>query len=186
MKIKSAQKKPLLHKARRGNKQHDLLVVKSESELHLGGEDDEDSNEAHTNGLGVQIKEEQHSQDISGDTSSCIDTNGAVTSRSEVALPLENIKEDPDSDHQPDYEFTKVEIKEESELCIKEERGGEEDGEETDDAGKIQENADEDGLERDGKGTSRVQVHDYYVMILWLSIYNQNTNPQHDDFCYLW
>lgn len=52
MKMKSAKKKSLRNKAKRGEKQHDVVVVKTESEL------EEDSRDVYTNGDGLVVKTE--------------------------------------------------------------------------------------------------------------------------------
>lgn len=140
MKMKPAKKKSLRNKATRGEKQQDMVIVKTESELQEG------SNEAYTNGDGfnIQIKEEPHPQEISeehgGDPTSCSDTKpDTLTSRSDVQHQQAHIKEEEEeecgSDRLPECESTGAAVKEESESWIKEERGGEEEGE---DAGNLQ------------------------------------------------
>lgn len=154
MKIKSA-KKSLLSKAKRGGKQHDVVRVKAESELELQGE----AEEAYTNrgGLNIQIKEEPHSQEISEehnvDSSSCLDTKPeTVASRSAVHHQQGPIKDECDSDLQPEYDFTEAAVKEESELWVKEERDSwikEERDREQEASGNIQEeNGEEVGTGR--------------------------------------
>lgn len=140
MKMKSVKKKSLLNKAKRGERQHGLVIVKTENQSELNGEVEEGSSEVYSNGdgLNVQIKEEPHAQEIcgehNGDTSSCPDTKpDTVTLRSDVHHPQGHIKEECDSDHQPEYEFTGAAFKEES---IKEERDCEEEAE---DVGNMQE-----------------------------------------------
>ncbi|KAK1895332.1 Zinc finger protein 436 [Dissostichus eleginoides] len=125
MKMKSTKKKSLQNKAKRGEKQHDVLVVKTEcepeEEVHL------------TNGAGltIQIKEEPLSQEISEEhnepSSCCSDTkDGTEACRPDVQ---QHIKEECDSEHHPD--LTEAAVKEEPESGIKEEthieqqRGGE-------------------------------------------------------------
>lgn len=134
--MKSAKKKSLRNKAKRGEKQPDEVTVKTECESEEG------SHEVYTNGdgLNIQIKEEPHSQEISeeskGDSpSSCVDTKpDTVTPGSDVHLQQGHIKDEHDSDHQLEYEFTEAAVKEEAESVIKEERDREE---EADDAGNI-------------------------------------------------
>lgn len=145
--MKSAKKKSLLNKAKRGEKQHDAVTVKTEYEAQLEGEMEEDVKEGYTNGdgLNIQIKEEPHSQEIGeehrgGDASSCFDTKpDTVTFRPDVHHQHGHVKDEPDSDHQPEYEFTagyEAAVKEESDSWIKEERDCEQEAE---DAGNIQE-----------------------------------------------
>ncbi|KAA8591708.1 hypothetical protein FQN60_017082 [Etheostoma spectabile] len=135
MKIKSA-KKSLLSKAKRGGKQHDVVKVKTESELELQGEVEEYTNRG---ALNIQIKEEPHSQEISEghnvDSSSCLDTKPeTVASRSDGHHQQKPIKDEWDSDPHPEYDFTETNVKEESELWIKEERDSEQEA-----SGNIQE-----------------------------------------------
>lgn len=145
--MKSAKKKSLLNKAKRGEKQHDAVTVKTEYEAQLEGEMEEDVKEGYTNGegLNIQIKEEPHSQEIGeehrgGDASSCFDTKpDTVAFRPDVHHQHGHVKDEPDSDHQPEYEFTagyEAAVKEESDSWIKEERDCEQEAE---DAGNIQE-----------------------------------------------
>lgn len=146
MKMKSAKKKSLLNKAKKGEKQHNAVIVKTEYEAQLDGEVEEDVKEGYTNGdgLNIQIKEEPHSLEISeehrGDTSSCFDTKpDSLTFRPDVHLQQGHLKDEPDSDRQPEYEFTaeyEAAVKEESDSWIKEERDIEEEAE---NAGNIQE-----------------------------------------------
>lgn len=124
--MKSAKRKSLRNKAKRGEKQLNVVTVKTESELEEG------SHEVYINGdgLNIEIKEEPHSPEISeehnGDLSSCSDTKpDTVTYRSDVPHQQAHIKEECDSDNQPEYEFTEAAVKEESESWIKEERDSE-------------------------------------------------------------
>ncbi|XP_026173706.1 gastrula zinc finger protein XlCGF57.1 isoform X2 [Mastacembelus armatus] len=119
-----AKSKYLLKKAHRGERQHDVDIVKSENESEPTHELKEDSSETNTNGdgLNIQIKEEPHCQEISewqdGD-SGCTDTKPDTGT-------LGHIKDECDCDHQPEYEFTKAAVKEESESWIKQDRADEE------------------------------------------------------------
>lgn len=162
MKMKSAKKKSLRNKAKRGEKQHDMVIVKTESELEEG------SDQVYTNGDGfnIQIKEEPHSQEISGghsgDPTSCADTKpDTVTSRSDVQHQQAHVKEECESDHQPEYEFAAV--KEESESWIKEERGGEE---EAGDAGNLQEDYEEEQQVCTGRRHEKHTIPGYCLLLL--------------------
>lgn len=136
MKVKST-KKSLKNKPKKGEKQQeDVVKVKTESELE---EEEEGFNEVYINGdgLNIQIKEEPHSQEISvehnGDPSSCSDTKADTeTSRPDFHHQHQqgHIKEECDSDHLPEYDFTEAAVKEESESWIKEEKDSEEEAEE--------------------------------------------------------
>lgn len=140
---KSAKKNSLLNKAKIGDEQHDAVTVKTEHQSELDGDAEQGSNEVYTNGdgLSIQIKEEPHSQEISEeysdrDTSSCLDTKpDTVTSKSNVHHQQGHIKDECDSDHQSEYEFTGAAVKEESESWIKEDRDRKEEAE---DPGNIQ------------------------------------------------
>ncbi len=132
MKMKSAKKSSQI-KPKKGDKQKDVLIVKTESELEEG------LPEVYINGdgLSIQVKEEPHSQEISvelnGDPPSSPDTKpDVVTPRSDVYHQYKqaHIKEECDSDHLPEYEFFEAAVKEESESWIKEERDGYEEAEE--------------------------------------------------------
>lgn len=127
--MKSAKKKSLLHKAKRGEKRHDAVTVKTECEAELDGEvQEEDVKEGYINGdgLNIQIKEEPHSQEISeehgeGDTACCFDTKPDTGT---LKADLEHLKDEPDSDPQPEFELTagyEAAVKEESNSWIKEE-----------------------------------------------------------------
>ncbi|XP_022620390.1 gastrula zinc finger protein XlCGF57.1-like [Seriola dumerili] len=146
MKMKSAKKKSLLNEAKRGERQHDVGAVKTEDELELDGEAEEGSREVYTNGdgLSIHIKEEPHAKEICGeyneDASSCPDTKpDNVTSRSDVHHQRVHIKDECDSGHQPEYEFTQTAVKEESESWIKEDRDSEEEAETQEDYGEGEE-----------------------------------------------
>lgn len=129
MKMKPAKKKSPRNKARRGEKQEDVDTVKTEPESEEASRDvciD-------TDGLNIQIKEEPDSQDFSEEHNE--DTKpDTLASRSGV-----HIKEESDSDHKPEYEFTEAAVKEEPESWIKEERDSEEEAEEEVCIGKRQE-----------------------------------------------
>lgn len=146
--MKSAKKKSLLNKAKRGEKQHDAVTVKTEYEAQLDGEGEEDVKEGYINGdgLNIQIKEEPHSQEISEeyreeDTSSGFDTKPDTGSlKPDIDHQQGHLKEEPDSDPQPESEVTagyQAAVKEESDSWIKEERDCAE--EEAEDAANIQE-----------------------------------------------
>lgn len=139
MKMKSAKKKALLNRAKVGERQHDVAIVKPEKESELDGLVEEDSSEVYTNGdgLSIRIKEEPHAQEIceehSGDASSCLDTKpDTVTSRSDDHHQEGHVKDERDSDRQAEYEFTGAAVKEESGSWIKEERDSEEEAEDAD------------------------------------------------------
>lgn len=120
--MKSAKKKSLRKQTKTEEKQQDhMIIVKTESEhengIHMNGD-----------GLDIQIKEEPYSHEISeehnGDSSGCSDTKpDTVTLTSDIHDEQAHIKEECDSDHQPEYEFTEAAVKEESEPWIKEEEG---------------------------------------------------------------
>lgn len=125
MMMKSTKKKSLQNKAKRGEKQHDVLVVKTECEP------EEEVSLTNGAGLIIQIKEEPLSLEISeehnGPSSCCSDTkDGTEACRPDVQ---QHIKEESDSEHHPD--LTEAAVKEEPESGIKEEthieqqRGGE-------------------------------------------------------------
>lgn len=137
MKMKSA--KSLLNKAKRGANQRDVVKVKTEYDSELEGGEEEGSCEVHTNGggLNIQIKEEPHAQEISeehnGGSLSCLDTKpDTLACRSDVHHQQGLIKDECDSDHQSEYDFTEAAVKEESESWIKEEGDSKEEEEETD------------------------------------------------------
>lgn len=164
MKMKSAKKKSLLNNAKTAEKQD------GEYELKL----EEDSYEVYTNGggLNILIKEEPLSQEISeeqnGDSSSSclLDTKPDITvaSWSDVHYQQGLIKDECDSDHQPEYEFTETAVKEETESWIKEERDCEEEA-----ASNIQEDYGEGEEVCTATGRSSMNKHEvsgYYLLFI--------------------
>lgn len=137
MKIKPARKESLLRKRRGTTRQGDLLIVKTESQVQL---DDKEANQANSNGLdpNIQIKEEPDLHAISEEH------NGDISSL--------NIKDEPDSDPQPECEFSNAAVKSESEASVKEEDEGEEVRHEGEGADNIQEDADGEGGQENHKG----------------------------------
>ncbi|KAG7216924.1 hypothetical protein INR49_001578, partial [Caranx melampygus] len=138
MKMKSAKKK-----SKRAERQHTVVIVKTENDPELGGEAEEGSTEVYTNGDGlcIHIKEEPHAQEIweqecNGDTSGT--KPDTVTSRSDAQQHQQgHIKDECDSDHQSECELSEAAVKEEQEeeeeeeTWIKQDRDSEEEAEGT-------------------------------------------------------
>lgn len=115
MKMQSAKKK---NKNKADEEQHQLIIVKTESELDEGSEVC-----IHDSGLHIQIKEEPHSREIgkedSGDSSGHSDFNTNTVTHDEPDddhHQQEHIKEECESSH----------VKEEAEAWLKDERDSEE------------------------------------------------------------
>uniref|UniRef100_A0A3Q0RPI1 C2H2-type domain-containing protein n=1 Tax=Amphilophus citrinellus TaxID=61819 RepID=A0A3Q0RPI1_AMPCI len=109
MKMKSAK-----GEAKIEERQSDAITVKAEHKLEQGSDGEEGFSQVYTNGHGliVQIKEEPHSQEISeehsGDTANCLDTKPDTIT--DAHLSQGRIKDEFDSDHPAQYEFTEAAV----------------------------------------------------------------------------
>lgn len=148
-KMKSAKKKSSPNKTKTDAKQGDLVIVKTEDELQVDGEVEEDCKECCSNGdgLNIQIKEEPHSQEIGeehyGDTLRCLDTMpDNVTPKLDDWHQLEHLKSESDSDQQPGYELTA-----DYDAVVKEESWIKEEGDSGEEAQDASNNQEDDGEE---------------------------------------
>ncbi|XP_034029894.1 zinc finger E-box-binding homeobox 1-like [Thalassophryne amazonica] len=122
--MKSAKTNSFANKAKKGNAQCSVVIVKIESgvQLHDDDEEEESSNEVLTNGVNLQIKEEPCLLEINEEhnegTSGCSDTKpDSVTFTSHSLHQHAHVKSETL------YELTEVAVKEEVAPAIKNEPG---------------------------------------------------------------